>query len=639
MKEVSLSSTWSSVVLLLICLVAVNLMAHFFPLRYDLTEERLYTISEGSRKILAGLTDPVRINFYYSRNNSELPPNFKIYAQRVQELLEEYVALSKGKVVLKILDPKPDTDEEEWAQKYGIKPITLPSGNTVYFGAVISMLDQEMLLPYFDQRRENFLEYDISQAIQKVGSTSTSKVGLLSVLNLQGGRSMIPGQPPAQKWVFLNELEKSVTVENLALTIEEIPDDINLLIVLHPRSFNPRLRYAVDQYVLRGGRLVVLLDPNARIDMTSPANQFGQQPQLSSDLPELLKQWGVEYDVAKVVGDRLHATQVNTGQGVMSFPMWMTFRSDSLDQKHPITAQLENLLFVEAGSLKKAADSKTEFTPLLSLSAKSGLIDTFQLRFATPDQLSRDMKVDGEAKAVMAITTGIFSSAFPNGQPVKEKKNPEASAAGEESEVSEEETPLKHPHLLEAAELNSILLFSDVDFLSDQFSVQKLNFLGQTIIQPRNDNLNLMLNAAEHLSGNEALMSIRSRGRFSRPFTRLLAMQRQAQLRHQTEEKLLLSQLEEVQQRLNSLLESAGEQGQSEVILPPEVQVEIEKFREEERQARRKLREVRKILRQDIERLGQGLLLLNMLLVPLIVGIIGLIVYRLRTRRRRKTIR
>jgi ABC-type uncharacterized transport system involved in gliding motility auxiliary subunit len=636
MKKVSLPSTWGSVLLLLICLVTVNLMAHFLPLRYDLTEERLYTISEGSRKILAGLTDPVRINFYYSRNNSELPPNFKIYAQRVQELLEEYVALSKSMVVLKILDPKPDTDEEEWAQKYGIKPITLPSGNTVYFGAVISMLDQEMLLPYFDQRRENLLEYDISQAIQKVGSPSTSKVGLLSVLNLQGGRSMIPGQPPAQKWVFLNELEKSVTVENLALTIEEIPDDINLLIVLHPRSFNSRLRYAVDQYVLRGGRLVVMLDPNARIDMTSPANQFGQQPQLSSDLPELLKQWGVDYDLSKVVGDRLYATQVNTGQGVMSFPMWMTFRSDSLDQKHPITAQLENLLFVEAGSLKKAADSKTEFTPLLSLSAKSGLIDAFQLRFAAPDQLSRDMKVDGEAKAVMAITTGIFSSAFPNGQPVKEKKNPEASAAGEESE---EETPLKHPHLLEAAELNSILLFSDVDFLSDQFSVQKLNFLGQTIIQPRNDNLNLMLNAAEHLSGNEALMSIRSRGRFSRPFNRLLAMQRQAQLRHQTEEKLLLSQLEEVQQRLNSLLESAGEQGQSEVILPPEVQIEIEKFREEERQARRKLREVRKILRQDIERLGQGLLLLNMLLVPLIVGIIGLIVYRLRTRRRRKTIR
>ena len=636
MKEVSLSNTLGSVVLLLICLVAVNVMASFIPLRFDLTEERLYTISDGSRKILESLQEPVRINFYYSRNNAELPPNFKTYAQRVQELLEEYAAISNGQLILEISDPKPDTEEEEWAQKYGIKSITLPSGNTVYFGAVVSMLDQEMLLPYFDQRRQEFLEYDITQAIQKVSSTSTSKVGLLSAMNLKGGRSMIPGQPPAQKWVFQSELEKSVTVENLPLSTEEIPDDISLLIVLHPRGFSPRLQYALDQYVLRGGRLVVLLDPNARADMISPENQFGQQPQLASDLPELLNSWGVDYDSTKVVGDRLHATQVNTGQGVMSFPMWMTFRTQSLDQEHPITAQLENLLFVEAGSFKKAAESKTDFTALISLSEQSGLIDAFQLRFSPPDQLSREMKVDDSAKAVMAITAGNFSSAFPNGQPAKEKKDTQAQAAADESEAA---TPLKHTHLNESTERNSILLFSDVDFLSDQFSVQKLNFLGQSIIQPTNDNLNLMLNAAEHLSGNEALMSIRSRGRFSRPFTRLLDMQKQAQLLHQTEEKQLLSQLEEVQQRLNSLLDSAGNKGQQEVILPPEVQEEIQQFREEERQARRKLRDVRKILRQDIERLGQALLLLNMLLVPLIVGIIGVVVYRYRTRQRRKIIR
>ena len=634
MKEVSLSNTLGSVVLLLICLVAVNVMASFIPLRFDLTEERLYTISDGSRKILESLQEPVRINFYYSRNNAELPPNFKTYAQRVQELLEEYAAISNGQLILEISDPKQDTEEEEWAQKYGIKSITLPSGNTVYFGAVVSMLDQEMLLPYFDQRRQEFLEYDITQAIQKVSSTSTSKVGLLSAINLQGGRSMIPGQPPSPKWVFQSELEKSVAVENLPLSTEEIPDDISLLIVLHPRGFSPRLQYALDQYVLRGGRLVVLLDPNARADMTSPENQFGQQPQLASDLPELLKSWGVDYDSTKVVGDRLQATQVNTGQGVMSFPMWMTFRTQSLDQEHPITAQLENLLFVEAGSFKKAAESKTEFTALISLSEQSGLIDAFQLRFSPPDQLSREMKVDDSAKAVMAITAGNFSSAFPNGQPAKEKKDAQAQAAADESEAA---TPLKHTHLNESTERNSILLFSDVDFLSDQFSVQKLNFLGQSIIQPTNDNLNLMLNAAEHLSGNEALMSIRSRGRFSRPFTRLLDMQKQAQLLHQTEEKQLLSQLEEVQQRLNSLLDSAGNKGQQEVILPPEVQEEIQQFREEERQARRKLRDVRKILRQDIERLGQVLLLLNMLLVPLIVGIIGVFVYR--TRQRRKIMR
>ena len=316
--------------------------------------------------------------------------------------------------------------------------------------------------------------------------------------------------------------------------------------------------------------------------------------------------------------------------------MWMTFRSQSLNQDHPITAQLENVLFVEAGTFRKSADSTSDFTPLLSLSDQSGFIDAFQLRFAAPDQLSREMKINSDEKALMAITSGIFSTAFPEGQPDKEKNESDDSAAGDDNE---EEKSLKHQHLNEAEKRNSILLFSDVDFLSDQFSVQKINFLGQSIIQPTNDNLNLMLNAAEHLSGNEALMSIRSRGRFSRPFTRLLAMQQQAQMRYQEEERLLLSQLDEVQQRLNSLLESAGEKGQKEVILPKEVQQEIEQFREEELQTRRKLREVRKILRQDIEQLGQGLLLLNMLLVPLIVGIIGVVVYRYRTQKRRKTIR
>ena len=635
MKELTFTSTWGSVVLLLICLVSVNVTAFFIPLRFDLTEENLYTISNGSIEILENLKDPVRINFYYSRNNAELPPNFKNYAQRVEELLEEYETLSNGKILLEIYDPKPDTEEEEWAQKFGIKPITLPSGNAVYFGAIVSMLDQEMLLPYFDLRREEFLEYDISRAIQKVSSTTSAKIGLLSAMSLEGGRAMIPGTAPREKWVFLSELEKSLAVEILPLTTEEIPDELSLLIVLHPRGFSSRLKYAIDQYVLRGGRLIVLLDPNARIDMTSPANQFGQQPQLASDLPELLKKWGVDYNKAKVAGDHLHASQVNTGRGVMSFPIWMTFRSQSLNQEHPITAQLENVLFVEAGAFKKSANSTSDFKPLLSLSDQSGFIDSFQLRFAAPDQLSREMKIDDDEKALMAITTGNFSTAFPKGQPPKDKNE---SGGSPEGSNNEDEKALKHPHLNEAIDSNSILLFGDVDFLSDQFSVQKINFLGQSIIQPTNDNLNLMLNATEHLSGNEALMSIRSRGRFSRPFTRLIAMQQQAQMRYQKEEKLLLSQLDEVQKRLNNLLESAGEKGQKEVILPKNVQLEIEQFREEELQTRRKLREVRKILRQDIEQLGQGLFMLNMLLVPLIVGIIGVVLYRYRTQKRRKSL-
>ena len=233
--------TLGSVILLLICLVTINVIFSFIPLRFDLTEDKLYTISEGSRKILESLNDPVRIKFYYSRNNEELPPNFKTYAQRVQELLEEFEKISSGKLILEISDPKPDTEEEEWAQKFGIKTISLSSGNKAYFGSVISMLDQEVIIPYFDQHRQEFLEYDISRAIQKVSSTSDIKVGVLSALNVQGGRSMIPGQPPMEKWVFLSELEKSIAVEILPNTTEEIPDDISILTVLHPRGFSPRL--------------------------------------------------------------------------------------------------------------------------------------------------------------------------------------------------------------------------------------------------------------------------------------------------------------------------------------------------------------------------------------------------------------
>tara|TARA_Y100001970_G_scaffold252466_1_gene326307 strand:+ start:822 stop:2711 length:1890 start_codon:yes stop_codon:yes gene_type:complete len=629
MKLLSLSNRLGSAILLLICLVSINVIFSFVPLRIDLTEDKLYTISDGSREILESLNEPVRIKYYFSKNNEELPPNFKTYALRVQEILEEFEKISSGKIILEILDPKPDTEEEEWAQKYGIKTIALSSGQKAFFGAVISMLDQEMLIPYFDQHRQEFLEYDISQAIQKVSSTSDFKVGILSALNIQGGRSMIPGQPPLEKWVFVSELEKSLAVEILPITTEEISDDINLLLVIHPRGFSQRLRYAIDQYVLRGGRIIVMLDPNARIDMNSPENRFGQQPQLASDLPELLKVWGVEYNSNKVVGDHLHGTQVNTGKGVMSFPMWMSFRSESLEKKHPITAQLENLLFVEAGSLNKDSDSDTEFISLLSLSKKSGYIDSFRLRFSSPDQLSREMVIDNDSKSVIGITKGVFKSAFPDGQPEKEQKKD-----GEETE----DIPLKYRHLEIGKNQNSILIFSDVDFLSDQFSVQKLNFLGQIIIQPTNDNMNLILNAVEHLSGNESLMSIRSRGRFSRPFTRLLDMQNEAQLRYQAEEKQLLSQLDEVQKRLNNLLDSTGEK-QKELILPKEIQIEIQQFREEERQTRRKLREVRKILRQDIENLGQVLLVINLLFIPLMVGLVGIIIYRHRTTKRLKTIR
>ena len=627
-----MSHNWSysslSILLLFICLIAVNVVAYYLPIRADMTAEKLYTISEGSRSILSGLKDPLRIKYYFSASSEELPPYIKNYAERVREVLEEYENLSSGRITLEIFDPKPDTEEEEWAERYGINAVTLPQGSRLYFGAVVLMLDQEMTLPFFDPRRERFLEYDLTQAIYKVSQTERPKIGILSTLNLSGGRSMIPGQRPAEKWVFLGEMEKTMEVVNLPLDTEEIADDIVLLLVMHPKEFSDSLVYAIDQFVLRGGKTIVMVDPNGRADLASPMNQMGRQPQIASNLPKLFKKWGVDYDVSKVSGDPTFGTPVNTGSGVMRFPMWMSFNAQALDQTHPVTSQLENVLFVEAGALSKAKDSKHEYTPLLSLSDKSGILDAFMLRFVQPNQISRDLKPDNQSKSLIARVSGKFETAFPGGRPPAEKKEGEGQP--------EPQQPLNHEHLNAAQEATSVMVFSDIDFISDDFSVQKMNFLGQRIIQPANDNLNLMLNAVEHLSGIEALMSIRSRGQSARPFTRLQAMQVEAQMKFQDEESRLQETLKQVQNQLDTLLESAGKKGETEVILPPEMQAEIKRFRGEERQTRKKLREVRKVLRQDIESLGTRLTVINMLAVPLIVGIIGFFFYRSRLQARNK---
>ena len=620
-----------SLLLLLLSLFAVNLVFAYLPMRADMTSEKLYTISEGTRKILSELKDPLRIKYYFSVSNEELPPYLKNYAARVQEVLKEYENLSDGQITLEIFDPKPDTDEEEWAERYGISSVTLPQGTRVFFGAVILMLDQEMAIPFFDPRRERFLEYDLTQAVYKVSQTDRSKIGLLTTLNMSGGPAMIPGQRPSEKWVFLSEMEKTMELVNLPLDTEEISDDISLLLVIHPKEFGARLKYAIDQFVLRGGKVIMMVDPNGRADLASPMNQMGRQPNISSDLPELLKAWGVDYDVSKVAGDTTYGTPVNTGSGVIRFPMWMSFNANAMDQEHPVTTQLENLLFVEAGALSKNKDSEYEFTPLLSLTEKSGMLDAFMLRFVQPSQIARDLKPDQQPKALIARVSGKFKSAFREGQPAMEPKEGEKNPEPAE--------PLKHVHLGEASEATSVLLFSDIDFISDDFSVQKMNFLGQRIIQPANDNLNLMLNALEHLSGNEALMSIRSRGQSSRPFTQVQAMQVQAQMKFQDQESRLQATLNQVQKQLNELLESSGNKGKSEVILSSEMQAEIKRFRKEERQTRKKLREVRKVLRQDIESLGNRLTTINMLAVPLLVGIIGIFFYRSRTQGRRSKAR
>lgn len=624
MKQHNWSYSTFSIVLLVVCLIAVNVVGNFIPLRLDITSDSLYTVSDGTKEILSDLDDTITIKYYFSKNSEGLPTQFKAYGTRIQELLDEYESLANGHIKLETFDPKPDTEEEEWARKYGVSEVALPSGENFYMGMVALFLDQEVSIPFFDGRREQFLEYDISQAILGLKTAEPPKVGILSSMNLQGGRNPRNPQQQAPPWTLVSELKKNFAVESLQLTVQEIPDDISLLMVIHPKNMSASARYAIDQYVLRGGRLVVMVDPNSFFEaQNSPSPQYGQPPPpTNSDLPELLKTWGVEFSSDKLVGDFKYATGINTGQGkALRYPLWMTFTSEALDPENPVTSQLESLLFIDAGSLAKAEGSTVEFTPVIQTTADSGYVDTAILAITPPEKVVRDLKTDQQPKVLAAVLKDTFKTAFPDGQPT-----PEGEGATKET--------LKHEHLSEAKESNRIMVVGDIDFITDSFSVQKMNFLGQTVVQPMNDNLSFVLNTVEFMSGNDALMSIRSRGRFSRPFTRLQALEQQAQMQFQEKEAALQQTLQEVQEKLSNL-EQEKDPNKKQRLLTLEQQQEIKNFRAEEAETRRGLREVRKELRQDIEALGNQLLGLNILLIPFLVALAGIFSYNRRTRSRK----
>ena len=604
MKSWSLNSIF--LLLLFVCLIAINTIAYHVPLRIDATTDKLYTISEGSKKILTKLEDPIRIKFYFSVHNEQLPPSLKIYAQRIVELLGEYQTISSGKMTLEVFDPKPDTEEEEWAIRYGIEAPKLPNGDSIYFGATFLQVDQEITIPFFDPRRQEFLEYDITLAIYRVTEVALPKIAIWSDLPIKGNSQLMMQRQGGEPWALSEEIEKLFDVEYLQTPSGSIPDDIDLLMLLHPKNLSDKQLYQIDQYVLKGGNLFIALDPNARAEAATggqPAQNF------ASDLPRLLENWGIRYDSNQVVGDLQLATSVNSRNGILRFPPWISLGASQLDRQHIITSQLEQLLFAEAGNLSPLDNATTTFEALIKTSPNSGTIEAFQLRFGSPEQIALDIQVDGQQRTLLAQIQGIFQSAFSEGPP----------------EGVDHESFIK-----ESAEVRTILLASDVDWMTDGFSIQRLNLLGQSIIQPTNDNLNLALNIIEYLSGNNALREIRSRGQFQRPFTRVLALQQEAQLKYQQEENQLQISLDKVQSELNNLLQGV-QKGDKEILLPKEVQDQIASFREQERKTRRELREVRKILKQDIEELGNNLLLANLLIVPGFVGILGFLFYRSRT--------
>ena len=628
-----------SVALLFAGLILVNYLASSIPVRLDATAEKIYTLSPGTRALLVKIEEPVQLDFYFSRSARTLPIALKNYAGRVQEMLRQYVRAAHGRITLNVIDPKPDTPEEEKATAAGISPQTWPAtGGQFYFGLVAVEAEQQKVIPALTADREQFLEYDLSQLLYQTQQLDRRKLGFLTSLPLQGQMdfmSMQSGRMP-QSQLVVSEWEKTFDLVTVEPSADSLPANLDVLAIIHPQNLSRKLEFAIDQFLLSGKPVFLALDPSSRY-FRSRGNQMammgGPQPNVASDLPDLLKGWGIAYDSQNVVGDPENATPVQVAPGnVVRYPIWLSLARDSFNSTALPTSQLESMLLIEAGSFALKEGTGLTFMPLIQSSAASGDLPGMMLSMSQPDELGRQITASGR-KTLAALIQGKFKSAFPDGPPADEKPA-DAAAKDKKPDTATGETQASKPktqNLKASSAKSTLLLISDTDWLFDDYSVRKYNFLGVAAAEPLNDNLDFASNALEFLSGSQDLISIRGKGTSLRPFKVVHDMEVKAQQKYQEQLTALEAQLTKVEGQLTELEGKKTEGGR--LVATPEMTRAIEDFRRQQVKLRAERREIRKSLREGIEALENRLLILNLLATPVLVGGFGLWFYYRRRQR------
>ncbi len=609
---------------LLVIIGAFNLIIANLRLRVDLTAEKLYTLSDGSKQVLGKLANNVVLKFYFSTSSAEMPMGLKTYANQVQDLLKEYEIAGKGHVTLEAYDPKPDTDSEEWAQRYGIEPQqTNPFGQPVYFGLVAVCGENEQVIAGFNPRTEATLEYDITRLITRAAWPEKPVLGVMSSLSVLGEPQnpmmmMQRRQQQNQGWAAFQELRKDYTVREIKTDAAEIESDVKALIVLHPKDLSDKTLFAIDQFVLRGGRLIVCVDPFSIADFEAKQQQNPMMMQMGgggqagpSTLGKLFDAWGITFDTAKIVADMSCSTKLNGGNGrVEDNPAFLSLGQVNMAKDDLLTAQLSSVMLPFAGAFSANTSKEITFTPLITTSKENAcMVDQMNAQFGM-SAMRAQLKPDGVRRVLAARLQGTFKTAFPNGV-----EGGATNAA---------------PNTLTSG-TSTVMLFGDADFLNDRFCVQVMNSLFGNIAQPINDNLTLFGNTVEQFAGREELIGVRSRGQFNRPFAKVDALEVKAMKQWQAEEERLEAALKETQERLTGLQQKKT--GNDRLILSKEQQAELEQFRKTQADTRKQLKEVRKNLNKEIESLGLTLKVVNIGLIPLLV--IGFGLYRGIRRRKR----
>jgi gliding motility-associatede transport system auxiliary component len=627
MKKVE---TWlfpvAGVVAVLVILIAVNVLGNFLKVRSDLTQNKIYTLSPGTKRILDKLDTPVEIRFYYSKDNSSMPVPLRTYAQEVEDLLSEYQQAGHGKIQVVKLDPKPDSDAEDSARLDGVQGQTAAAnltGDKIYLGLAVSCLDAKTAISFLSPDRETLLEYDISRAISSVVNPKKAVIGVMSDLPVLGRAAnpmmMMQRQRGSDPWVFVQELKENYTVREVPLTADKIDDDISVLLVDYPKGITESAQFAIDQFMLRGGKMVALLDPFSFVDSQLSG---GQQAMMrgetySANLDKLLKTWGLEFTADKIVADPNLATKIQRQAGSVDSDMTvLSVNGDTINKSDPLGASTTDLLLPFAGAFIGTPVGGLKEETLVSTTPQAGLIEATSVMLGA--DAARKFYKPGNTPLAMAVRlSGKFKTAFPDGKPAAAASPTPTPAASPAASATPTPAPLK-----EATNEGVAVLIGDSDFAFDQIAGRQQQMLNQVVFTPTNGNLNLIESSVELLAGDSNLMSIRSRTSANRPFVLVDKMEAAAQDKYQSKIDELETGLTQARQKLSEL--QSAKQSDQKSVLSPEQQAEIKKFQENEAQIDRQLKQVRKELRQEIDSLQNWLKWLNIALMPVVVTCIGL---------------
>lgn len=608
-----------SIAALAVILAAVNITASNMRLRADMTQEKLYSLSEGTRAVLKNLEAEVTLKFFFSSSSPEIPVLFKEFAGRIEDYLKEFSLASDGRVKIEKYDPKPDSDEEELAERYGIPGQPLGTGSAdLYLGIAAVCDDSEEILPVIDPRTESTLEYQITRLIYRTANPRKPVAGIISSLPVLGSTDpsfMTPqGSIQQRPWLAFQELRQDCRLLELPDDIDAVDPEISTLVIVHPKNLSSRTLLAVDQFILNGGKALILLDPFCLTEAeASPSMGMGTPPS-RSDIAPLLSAWNITFNPGQVLADLNAAARVNPGDGrIQENPMWLLYRGQGTSREDILTAGLEMLMLPFAGCFSLQTNCTLTVTPLITASEDSACVSSMMAQWG-PDMLKREFtKTDKPLYPAVRIS-GRFKTAFPEGI--------EASPAGDEKTAAEPGSPNRiMPGLTEGD--SSVILIADVDMFADRFCVEQLNFFGFQGFQPMNDNLRLLANAVEQLAGSPHLIGLRSRGKIERPFTRVLGMENTARKAWQEREDDLIQRLRAAQQRLNEL--QAQKDPNQKLIISPAQREAIASFQKEEAEIKTRLKEVKKQLRRDIDRLGLAVKIINIGAMPLLLGLAGII--------------